>query len=146
MNIDPPREFDPSEELTHFHDPEHQLFGLSERVYFYLVVTTHAIEAFSAPAFTIDRPGAILELTDKAVAQALKLRLFRLAQIEAREETEDADRQIADKGLLDSAEPAHEPGCQAPGDAIGQQEIEVLLEEYFQDLRPDRHVTVNSLR
>ena len=64
MNMDPPREFDPGEELTHFHDPEHELFGLPERVYFYLVVTAHAVEAFSAPVFTIE---AVLDPKNHAV-------------------------------------------------------------------------------
>ena len=54
MNLDPPIEFDPSEELAHFHDPEQELYGLPERVYFYLIETCHAIEAFATPSFTID--------------------------------------------------------------------------------------------
>jgi hypothetical protein len=54
MNLDPPAEFDPSEELTHFADPGHELFGLNERIYFYLIVTCKAIDAFAEPSFTID--------------------------------------------------------------------------------------------
>ena len=54
MNLEPAAEFDPSEELAHFHDPEQKLFGLSERVYFYLIVTCKAVEAFAEPSFTID--------------------------------------------------------------------------------------------
>ena len=54
MNLEPAAEFDPSEELAHFHDPEQKLFGLSERVYFYLIVTCKAIESFAEPSFTID--------------------------------------------------------------------------------------------
>jgi hypothetical protein len=46
-----PREFDPSEELTHFHDPGHELYGLPERVYFYLVRTCWTIESFGELAF-----------------------------------------------------------------------------------------------
>ena len=53
MNLQPV-EFDPSEELSRFGDDEHQLFSLSERVFFYLTETAHAIEAFSTPVFTIE--------------------------------------------------------------------------------------------
>jgi hypothetical protein len=49
-----PAEFNQSEELAHFADPGHELYGLSERVIFYLVETCHAIEAFSEPSFTIE--------------------------------------------------------------------------------------------
>jgi hypothetical protein len=54
MNLDPPAEFGPSEELAHFGDPEHKLYGLPERVYFYLVQTCRAVESFAEPSFTID--------------------------------------------------------------------------------------------
>jgi hypothetical protein len=63
MNLEP-IEFDPSEALTHFHDPEHQLYGLPERIYFYLVVTSHSVEAFATPVFTIE---AVLSPKDNAV-------------------------------------------------------------------------------
>ena len=49
-----PPQFDPSEELTRFGDPDQELFGLPQRTFFYLVVTCRAIEAFAEPAFTID--------------------------------------------------------------------------------------------
>ena len=66
MNPEPqPAEFDPSEELTRLGDPSQEHFGLSERVYFYLVETAHAIEAFATPAFTIE---AVLDLKTKAPA------------------------------------------------------------------------------
>jgi hypothetical protein len=44
-------EFDPSEELTHFHDPGHELYGLPERIFFYLVRTCRAVESFGELAF-----------------------------------------------------------------------------------------------
>ena len=53
MNLHP-IEFDPGEELTRFGDAEHQLFGLPERVFFYLTTTCHSIEAFAEPTFTIE--------------------------------------------------------------------------------------------
>ena len=36
-------------------------------------------------------------------------------------------RDIAHQRLFDAAEPAHEPGQRAPGDTIGQQEVQFLL-------------------
>lgn len=55
MNPEPqPIEFEPSEELSRFHDADQELYGLPERVYFYLLETCRAIEAFATPAFTIE--------------------------------------------------------------------------------------------
>jgi hypothetical protein len=53
MNLDPPAEFNPSAELTRLGDTE--AYGLSTRVWFYLLQTCRAVESFSAPSFTIDR-------------------------------------------------------------------------------------------
>jgi hypothetical protein len=49
-----PTEFDPSEELTRLGDPDQERYGLSDRVFFYLIMTCRAVESFAAPAFTID--------------------------------------------------------------------------------------------
>jgi hypothetical protein len=49
-----PIEFSPSEELGRFGDVGHELYGLSERVFFYLVSTCHSVMAFSEPSFTIE--------------------------------------------------------------------------------------------
>ena len=49
-----PADFDPSEELTHFHDDGHELYGLSERLFFYLARTCRTIQSFSELAFTIE--------------------------------------------------------------------------------------------
>jgi hypothetical protein len=54
MNLDPPIAFDPSEELSNFGDSSQEHYGLSERVYFYLIVTARHIESFAGPAFTIE--------------------------------------------------------------------------------------------
>jgi hypothetical protein len=51
-------EFDPGHELSHFGDAGHELYGLPLRVYFYLVETCHAIEAFSEPSFSIKPASA----------------------------------------------------------------------------------------
>ena len=58
----------------------------------------------------------------------------------------DIVREIAHQGLLDPAEPAHEPGQQAPGDAVGQQEIDVFLLKHTQHLGSQCHGPVNSLK
>jgi hypothetical protein len=51
MNLDPPVEFDPSEELSRLGDPAQQHYGLSERLFFYLVRTCRTIESFGELAF-----------------------------------------------------------------------------------------------
>jgi hypothetical protein len=45
-----PTEFDLGAELAHFHDPGHELYGLSERVFFYLIQTCRFIESFAEPS------------------------------------------------------------------------------------------------
>ena len=54
MNLDPPTEFDPSEALALFAEPGSERYGLSDRSFFYLVVSCKAIESFSTPVFSID--------------------------------------------------------------------------------------------
>ena len=54
MNLDPPAEFDPGEALALFAEPEQERYGLSDRTFFYLIVTCKAIDAFAEPSFTID--------------------------------------------------------------------------------------------
>ena len=93
----------------------------------------------------IDRPGAVLELAGEAVVHAAELGLLRLAQVEVGEHPPEADREVAHQRLLDLAEPADERRGQPPGDAVGQQEIEVLLLEHAQHLGSQRHGAVNSL-
>jgi len=53
MNLHP-TEFDPSEELSRLGDPTQELFGLPQRVFFYLIETAHAIMAFAEPSFSIE--------------------------------------------------------------------------------------------
>ena len=64
MNMDPPREFDPGEALALFAEPDSERYGLSDRAFFYLLVTCKAIDAFAEPAFTIE---AVLNPKDNAV-------------------------------------------------------------------------------
>src|SRR5262249_4281227 len=93
----------------------------------------------------VDRPRAVLELPDEAVVHAAKLRVLGLAQVEVGEKTPDADGQVAHQRLLDAAEPPHEPGRQAPRNAVGQQEVEVLLLQDVEDGGADRHAAVKSM-
>jgi hypothetical protein len=51
MNLDSP--FDPGEALSCF--PDCELYGLPQRVYFYLLMTCRAIEAFAEPSFSVER-------------------------------------------------------------------------------------------
>ena len=55
MNVDPPREWDPSEELGCFGNDEHDLYGLSEQTFFWLTMTCRAVESFAEPQFSLDR-------------------------------------------------------------------------------------------
>jgi hypothetical protein len=73
------------------------------------------------------------------------MRLLRLAEIEIGEEAPDRYGEVAHQRLLDAAEPAHEPGRQAAGNAVGQQEIEVILLQRVEDGGSHRHVTVKSM-
>ena len=45
-------EFNPGEELTHF--PDRELYGLPQRIFFYLLMTCRLIGSFSAPAFSVE--------------------------------------------------------------------------------------------
>ncbi len=75
----------------------------------------------------IDRPRAGLQLADEAVVQAGEVRFLRLVQAQVGEQPPDRDRKVAHQRLLDPAEPAHEAGQQLARNAVGEQEIEVLL-------------------
>ena len=75
----------------------------------------------------IGRAQARLELAGEAVVQALEFGLFGLGQIEIGKQPPAGDRGVADHRILDLAEPAHEPGQRRPRNAVGQQEVEVLL-------------------
>ena len=78
----------------------------------------------------IERPRAIFQLPYEAVVQAGETGLFGFVQAEvAGEEAEQRDRQIPDDALFDSAEPAHEPGEEAPRHPVRDDEIDALLME-----------------
>jgi hypothetical protein len=49
-----PRELDPAEELTRLGDPAQELYGLSQRLFFYAIKTCYTVESFATPAFTIE--------------------------------------------------------------------------------------------
>jgi hypothetical protein len=56
----------------------------------------------------VDWPHPILELADKAVAQAYEILFLRFAEVEMAEKAPDADGNIANEGVLELAEPAYE--------------------------------------
>ena len=93
----------------------------------------------------VDRPGAVLELPGEALVHAAEIGFLRLRQIQIGKEPPQPDREVAHQRLLDPAEPAHELGQQPPGNAVGQQEIDVLLLKHTQHLGSQRHGPVNSL-
>src|SRR5262249_5563503 len=78
----------------------------------------------------IDRASAVLELADEALVKtgATSLPGFMQPQISG-EQLEQGDREVADDGLLDSAEPTHEPGKDASWHPVRDHEIHALLME-----------------
>jgi hypothetical protein len=66
---------------------------------------------------------------------ARKLSFLRFAQVQIGKKLPDTERHVAHKRLLDLTEPAHEPGRQPAGNAIGQQKIEILLLSQSRDQR-----------
>ena len=93
----------------------------------------------------IDRARALLQLPDEAIVHAAELGIPRVPQVEVGEEAPQADGDVPHQGLLDLAEPAHEPREQPAGNPVGEQEIEVLLLEQIQNPGPQRHGAVNSI-
>ena len=70
MNLDPPIDFDPDEALSNFGDPDQKLYGLSERIYFYLIETCRSVQVFAGPAFTIDSVFGPPGLTPQAAGSS----------------------------------------------------------------------------
>ena len=81
----------------------------------------------SAPWGRIDVARSSLQLAREALVQALELACPRFTQIELREDAPYGDAEIAYQRLLEPAQPAGEQRQPAPWEAIGQQEIQVLL-------------------
>jgi len=75
----------------------------------------------------IDWPRPVLEFSGKAIVHALEARLFRFAQIEIGEQPPQRDTGAANQGLLDPAQPPHELGQEPAWNAVGEQEVDVLL-------------------
>ena len=69
----------------------------------------------------------------------LKRGLLGLAQVEIGERRQAPIEQVADQRLLDLAEPADELRRQPPRNAVGQQEVEVLLLRAGEDFGLQRH-------
>ena len=87
----------------------------------------------------VDRPRARLQRTREAGVQALEGLLPGITEIEIGEQAPDRDRRPRHDGVLDLAEPAHPARREAPGDAVRQQEVDVLLVEDFQQFRTQAH-------
>ena len=88
-------------------------------------------------------PQAGLELARKAVVQAFETHLARFGEIEIGKQPPAGDREIADKGLFDLAEPAHEPCQRRPRNAVGQEKIQVFLLRQDRDEAFDCHESVS---
>ena len=73
--------------------------------------------------------SARLQLPGEAVVDAGEVGFLGIAQVEHGEEFPRPERNVADEGLLDFAEPAHEAGHEQARDAVGEEEVKVLLLE-----------------
>jgi hypothetical protein len=78
--------------------------------------------------------SALLQFADEALVHAAEARGLGLAEIEPGEQPPQPDGRVADERLLDLAEPADEQRREPARNAVGQQEIEVLLREQPQHL------------
>src|SRR5579875_381934 len=94
----------------------------------------------------IDGPGSFLEFANEAIMHAAKLGLFRFAEIKVAEHAPYADGEAAHQRLLDLAEPPHELSRQTPRNAVGQQEVQVLLMGDLRDKRSNCHDLVMPSR
>src|SRR6185312_14162951 len=90
----------------------------------------------------VRRTQARLELARKTVVQAFEFGFPGLRQVEIAEHPPAGDRGVPYKRILDLAEPAHEPGQRRARDAVGQQEVEVLLLRQRGDQAPRCHDSV----
>ena len=92
----------------------------------------------------VDRARTILQFAREAIVHAAELRPLRLPQVEAGKLPPNPDRKVADDRLFDAAEPADELSREAARNAVGQEEIDILLFDQAHQLGTDRHGTVNS--
>ena len=86
------------------------------------------------------RPG----LSSRVKQSCRLLNSVFLASDRSRSENirQQAIESVADQRVLDLAEPAHEARQRRPRDAVGQQEVEVLLLGQGGDQAPDCHDSV----
>ena len=98
----------------------------------YLGLNFRPIDAVDPSKFDavalIDRPCTRPQFSNKACSQAVEIARAGFVQVQViGEESPDPDREPRKAPALDPAVPAHETGGQAPGYAISQQEIQLLL-------------------
>jgi len=88
----------------------------------------------------VDRPRAGAQRAREALAHAPEGALRGGVQLQVAEQAPHRDRRTADQRMLDAAEPAHEAGERDAGDAVGQQEVQILLHQQriAQTLEPGR--------
>jgi len=94
----------------------------------------------------IDRTGPRLQFADEAVVHAGEGAFTCLGEVERAEPAPDRNREIPDEGLFDLAEPAHEEGERPARDAVGQQEVQVILLQEAGEGGAHGHVGVIRLR
>ncbi len=94
----------------------------------------------------IKLPGAFPQLARKAIVEAREVRFPGVAQIQSAELPPQKQAGGANAGLLQLAEPAHEQRQPAPGNPVGQQEVEILVLDDPGNNRPQLHGTVIRLQ
>jgi hypothetical protein len=73
--------------------------------------------------------SALAELPDEAIMEAREGGLAGLGEIQVGKELPHGDGGTGQEWAAYLAEPPHHPGEENPGNAVGEQEVEILLEE-----------------
>ena len=87
----------------------------------------------------VDRACTVLQLASEAVVQAAEFGFARVRQIKVGKHFPGGNRQVTNQRLFELAEPAHEASQQLARNAVGEQKIEVFLEDYAGDEFAYRH-------
>jgi hypothetical protein len=87
------------------------------------------------PGIAVERPRARRQLAHEAVVQAGEVALLGLVQAQVRASLPGPEREIADRRLLDLAEPAEGARHQPARDAVGQQKEQLIAQRRARALR-----------
>lgn len=85
----------------------------------------------------INGPGSRAQLTGETIVQAREPILFRFAQVEVREQSPCPDREPGEVGASDFADAADQAGQKDSRHTIGEEKVQVLLEQQLVSPRFD---------